>query len=244
MYKCKSIFHMAIIVAVANQKGGSGKTTTCVNLAGGLAEAGYRVLLVDADPQASALGWRRNGGEENLLGFDLVALPNNTLHKDLPSLASRADYEVILIDCPPGGAQRSRSDDITRSAMLAAHAVLIPVQPSPLDYQSAASMLPLLQDTALYKPSLKIWLLINRRLAGNNRLARDARDAAKAFFATDGLEMKILESEIGARSALAESPALGQTILRYASGTVAAYEFRKLTEEIIHCLATQNHAAS
>jgi len=94
---------MAIIVDVANQKGGSGKTTTCVNLAGGLAEAGYRVLLVDADPQASALGWRRNGGEENLLGFDLVALPNNTLHKDLPSLASRADYEVILIDCPPGG---------------------------------------------------------------------------------------------------------------------------------------------
>ena len=52
-----------------NQKGGAGKTTACVNLAGGLAEAGYSVLLVDADPQASALNWRNNSGEENLLGF-------------------------------------------------------------------------------------------------------------------------------------------------------------------------------
>ena len=134
------------IIAVANQKGGAGKTTTCLNLAGGLVEAGYSVLVVDADPQASALNWRNNSGEENLLGFDMIALPNPTIHKDLPALASRADYEVILIDCPPGGVLKgSRTDDITRSAMLAAHVILIPVQPSPLDYQAAATMLPLLR---------------------------------------------------------------------------------------------------
>ena len=227
------------IIAVANQKGGAGKTTTCLNLAGGLAESGYAVLVVDADPQASALNWRNNAGEDNNLGFDLIALPNSTIHKDLPALARRSEYEVILIDCPPGGVLKgSRTDDITRSAMLAAHIILIPVQPSPLDYQAAATMLPLLRDTAIYKPELKVWILVNRRLSGKNRLGRDAKSAAQTFFEIEGVDIKVLNTEIGARSALAESAGVGKTILTYASGSIAALEFRNLTEEVIGCLAT------
>ncbi len=67
---------MPTVIAVANQKGGAGKTTVSVNLAAGLREAGYKILLVDADPQTSALKWR-NHSDHNNLGFDVIASPVN-----------------------------------------------------------------------------------------------------------------------------------------------------------------------
>jgi cellulose biosynthesis protein BcsQ len=75
-------------------------------------------------------------------------------------------------------------------------------------------------------------------LSGKNRLGRDAKSAAQAFFEIEGVDIKILNTEIGARSALAESAGVGKTILTYASGSIAALEFRNLTEEVIGCLAT------
>src|SRR5271165_6350051 len=105
--------YMAITIAVANQKGGCGKTTACMNLAGGLARAGYKVLVVDADPQGSATKWR-NMSEESRLPFQLVAMATASIHRELPAIIRNASYEVVLIDCPPGGA--ARGDGATRSA--------------------------------------------------------------------------------------------------------------------------------
>src|ERR1051325_9341830 len=110
-----------MIVALLNQKGGTGKTTLAVHLAGELALQGNRVLLIDADPQASALDWaetRNRAGHVRLFGA--VGLPRETLHREVPDLAPSVDH--VVIDGPP------RVTSLVRSGMLASALVLVAVR--------------------------------------------------------------------------------------------------------------------
>src|ERR1700761_5817206 len=107
-----------MIVALLNQKGGVGKTTLALHLAGEWARAGARVLLIDADPQASALDWseqRSHQGIDRLFG--VIGLARDTLHRETAELAQGVDH--VVIDGPP------RVAGLMRSALLAADLVLI-----------------------------------------------------------------------------------------------------------------------
>src|SRR5829696_7742596 len=107
-----------MIVGVLNQKGGVGKTSLAVNFAAALALRGQRVLLVDADPQGSALAWLSARELEPL--FPVVGMAKPSLHRDLPQIAR--GYDTVIIDGAP------RVNELGRSAILASDLVLLPVQ--------------------------------------------------------------------------------------------------------------------
>ena len=98
-------------------------------------------------------------------------------------------------------------------------------------------MLPVLTDVATIKPEQKVFLLLNAKHA-NNRLGRSAKDGAIAMFMDQGIEISVLDTEIHDRTAFAEAPASGQTVVEFAPSSKAAAEILSLTKEVIaKCLA-------
>jgi chromosome partitioning protein len=205
-----------MIIGVLNQKGGVGKTTISVNLAAALAVSN-RVLLVDADPQGSALAWSSLREREPL--FPVVGMAKPTLHRDLPALAR--DYDIVVIDGAP------RVNELARAAILASDLVLIPLQPSPFDIWASADTVQLIREARQYRAQIRAAFLINRRIA-KTAIGRDAASALAQFE-----DVPVLPKSIGQRIVFAESAARGLSVLEAAPTSEAAQEMMALAGMIV-----------
>lgn len=204
-----------MIIGVLNQKGGVGKTTIAVNIAAGYALLGKRVLLVDADPQASALAW--SSARERAPLFPVVGMAKPTLHRDLPSLAG--DYDLVVIDGAP------RTNELGRAAILASDLVLIPVQPSPYDVWATISTVQLVREAQQFKERLNAAFVLNRRIV-NTAIGRDVAQSLEAF------GFPLLAAPLSQRVIYAESATQGLGVAEVAPRSEAAREIAALIASI------------
>jgi chromosome partitioning protein len=209
-----------MIIGLLNQKGGVGKTTLAVNLAAALTLRGGRVLLIDADPQGSALDWAAAREGDPL--FAVVGLPRPTVHKEIAVVAQ--GYDHVVIDGPP------RVTDLARSAIMASDLVLIPVQPSPYDIWAADEVVKLIAEARVYKENLKSVFAVNRKIA-NTAIGRDVGEALAAY------QVPVLKATITQRVVFAEAVAQGKSIFEIDPNGPAALEMLAVLDELL-----QEHA--
>lgn len=216
---------MAKTIVIANQKGGVGKTTIALNLAGTLAGNAIPVLLVDADPQGSLSNWcsaRSEQPKEKLkhtrLSFAQKPYLPTDIEKIVPALSKEYDYTII--DCGPA------NDRATRAALSIAKLAVIPISPSPLDMWSAQTTVDIVTEGVKeYGLTLGARLLVSRS-DPRSTLDDELREALNNY------PFPFFKVSIPQRVALARAAVLGMTIYEYSSNSQAAREFTKLGKEV------------
>jgi chromosome partitioning protein len=172
---------------VAALKGGTGKTSTAVGLAEALAADGQRIVLVDTDPQGSAMRWSSAAAEDGASGLAavVVAMPTTDLARRLPAVSATAD--AVVLDTPPGHVPT------VHAAAAAAEVIVVPMAPTLLDLDRVAATLDLARDVG--RPAV---VLLNRTRARTRALAgvREALNAA---------ELPVLGVDVPQREAVANA---------------------------------------
>ena len=210
---------MSEIMAIANQKGGVGKTTTTINLSAALAEQGKRVLIIDMDPQ---------GNTSSGLGIDKDEVETmdmedrNYILRDIISEVEDK-YDFIIIDCPPS------LNTLTINSMTTADSVLVPIQ---CEYYALEGLSQLIYTINLVKDRLNPKLTINgvvfTMYDGRTNLSMQVIENVR-----NNLNQTIYDTIIPRGVRLAEAPSHGLPITQYDNRSTGAKAYMALAKEVI-----------
>ena len=215
----------AKVVTIFNQKGGCGKTTITIQLAGTLAIRGFQTLVIDMDDQSTATRWASQAPDEDpfpAATMNLAAM-GGKVHREVRNHLD--NYDFILIDCPPAALSPSPS-----SAMLISDLAIIPIVPAPADMWASVAAKKLALTAQVTNEQLAIRILPNM-VQKNTNLARDTLDVL-----AEDSEIPLMQSWIGSRSAFRECQLTGSTVHRLGKSSAAAKEVDKLADEVLQIL--------
>ncbi len=250
---------MSRIIAITNQKGGVGKTTTSVNLAASLAATKRRVLLIDLDPQgnatmgsgvdkrtvaasmydvlvegrdiravalaAGAAGFSLLPANDDLTGAEIamLELPQREQRLKQALAAVAADYDYILIDCPPS------LNMLTLNALVAAEGVLIPMQ---CEYYALEGLSALMKTVDKIRgslnPRLQVEGVLRTMFDPRNNLANDVSAQLVAHFGE-----RVYRTVIPRNIRVAEAPSHGLPVLLYDKTSRGAQAYLALAGEVL-----------
>ena len=250
---------MGQVIAVANQKGGVGKTTTAINLAASFAAAEVKSLLVDCDPQANSTGglgfprdpqristyhllMRESEAEQAVVATELEGLSLIPSHKNLIGanleLVSaeerefrlrnalrniRDNFDFVVLDCPPA------LDLLTLNALVAADAVLIPMQDEYFALEGVSELLDTIDRLRMsFNPKLEIGGVVLTMYDDRTNLAQQVTAELKKYFGD-----KLLGTIIPRNIRLAEAPSYGKPALLYDVRSRGAESYIRLAKELM-----------
>jgi chromosome partitioning protein len=220
----------AKIITVTNQKGGAGKSTITMQLAGSLAKRKYKVMVIDADPQATSTRWAASAPDNNEFPANICGLgaAGSKVHREVKKYVD--DYDFIIIDTPP-----AVDSPVPQSALMVSDLAIIPIIPSPPDLWAGVAIKDLVQRMQDINENLKARLVINM-CQSNTIIAKDIISIINEF------EIKKADTEIVLRTSYRQSAAFGCSVdsLKKISGgshdKKACDEIDGLTDEIINCI--------
>lgn len=193
-------------ICLISQKGGAGKTTLALNLAVAAEQQGHPCVVVDLDPQASAMGWHDTRQQE---APDVISIQASRIH-DIQNTAMEQGARLMIIDTAP------HSDTAALKAAKASDLLLIPCRPSILDVRAIATSV----DIASLAQKKAVAVL--NSVPPRGTLTDEATEAINSY----GLE--ILPEQLGQRAAFVHSLTLGQSVLEYEPAGKAAQEIRTI----------------
>jgi chromosome partitioning protein len=215
----------ARVVAIVNQKGGAGKTTVAMQLAGTIAKRALKTLVVDADAQGTATRWASSAPDALPFPAPVVGLSaaGGKVHREVAKFAD--DYRLIVVDCPP-----AVDSPVPQSALLIADLALVPIIPSPPDLWAALGIRHLIESMAAINHALQACLVIND-LEPRTSLAREVLEILPEF------GLRRTRAVLHHRTAYRQAAAFGGTVHSLGSRAAPAVaEVEALASEVLTLL--------